>query len=647
MVTYIWSLYNEGEVSEQVKYWVDTWEDLVDNFNKNSYGLVLFNVHYLIRNILEEIEYHNLKSDENRKYFIKMIQSVMDKDPSLNEELKIYLAAIKEALERRKRSVISSNCIMVLDILSNGYYFKLTLDRLISIVQHKQVKPNDDGKIKLITQYLIIEMLFKGYTLSTIRNFPRNIFSKYSEENNIVITSFPHGLNYIDYRTSPEDWKPYHDAIKQKIDSLSIEDRLRALAHYYGQQPEQLRFIFHVKGIAGNIDINIGCVNIYSTSVKRYLEKTHMPEREFWGNKTGVPTVNASGVVNALDINSSIVEATERVEKAIDFIRSYFTSKSDITISKTYSVVDAEGNDRAFGFSASDHYDAYHDMNALNLDHDIFNKVVDIDIVNKVQSFIFNKNEELSGIEKKINYAFHWIRKADESTSLEDKLLNYWIVIESLMNYDTNKADILDEKDSSTILNRIKEILPVILAPHQIFSVGWDLFHYLRDLIHKSENGISPLILPAALVAKCDLNFSEGRKSLKNLIDNIDELMANVTNKVILEKISKVKEFYQNKDARNSEIKRFQDVTKEELLMIYRERNKIVHNAHYETRILPYFIEKAKWYALFLTHNIVKGYSKNHFGTLEEYITIRYVKANIYVDKLKANLVGDLLEDIP
>lgn len=202
MVTHIWSLYEEGEINEQVKYWVDTWEDLVDNFNKNSYGLVLFNLHFLIQNVLEEIEYHNLKSDEIRKHFIKLIQHVMDKDPSLNEELRVYLVEIKAALEKRKRSIINSTCIQILELLSNEHYFNLIVDRLVSIVLRKQVKQNDDVKIKLLTQYLIVEMLFKGYTLPTIRNFARNLFTKYSDEEGIVITDFPHGLNYEDYRTS-------------------------------------------------------------------------------------------------------------------------------------------------------------------------------------------------------------------------------------------------------------------------------------------------------------------------------------------------------------------------------------------------------------------------------------------------------------
>ena len=644
MVIYIWLLYKEGEISEQVKYWVDTWEDLIDNFHKNSYGLELFNVHFLIKNILEEIEYHNLKSDENRKHFIKMIQHVMDKDPSLNEELKVYLSAIKEALEKRKKSIISTTCSIMLDKLSKGYYFDIILYRLIDIVLRKHPKSNDDDKIKTLTQYLILEMIYKGYTLPTIRNFARNLFSKYTEERDIVITNFPHGLNGDDYKTNPEDWKPYHDAIKDKINKLSVEDRLKSLSHYYNQQPEELRYIFHVKGITGNIDINIGDVNIYSTTVKKYLEKAHMPEREYFLNKPDIPTINATALVNSLDIASSIVDATERVEKAIDFMRSYFTSASDIRISKTYSVIDADGHDRAVGYSASDHRS---DIDALMLDNGVFTQGIDEKILTKVQAFLFKKNEDLSGIEKKINYSFHWLRKADESSSLEDKLLNYWIVIENLMNYDTNKADILEVKDSSIIANRIKEILPVILAPHLIYRVGWDLFHYLRDLIHKTENGIKALNLPSTLITKCDLHYDEGMKSLKNLIGNIDELMANVTNKVVLEKLNKVKSFYQHKETRNSDINKFINNTKEELLMVYRERNKIVHNAHYETRILPYFNEKAKNYALFLTHNIVEEYSENKFDNLEEYITTKYVRANIFIDKLKVDLVSDLLVEIP
>jgi hypothetical protein len=37
--------------------------------------------------------------------------------------------------------------------------------------------------------------------------------------------------------------------------------------------------------------------------------------------------------------------------------------------------------------------------------------------------------------------------------------------------------------------------------------------------------------------------------------------------------------------------------TKDELLMLYRLRNRIVHNAHYDNSLLPLWIEKARRYA--------------------------------------------------
>jgi hypothetical protein len=37
----LWKDYSAGDVNEKIQYWVDLWEELIDNFTKNEYGLEL------------------------------------------------------------------------------------------------------------------------------------------------------------------------------------------------------------------------------------------------------------------------------------------------------------------------------------------------------------------------------------------------------------------------------------------------------------------------------------------------------------------------------------------------------------------------------------------------------------------------------
>ena len=45
----LWDTYQANEINEKIKYWVDLWEDMISNFNKNRYGLTLINPHLILR----------------------------------------------------------------------------------------------------------------------------------------------------------------------------------------------------------------------------------------------------------------------------------------------------------------------------------------------------------------------------------------------------------------------------------------------------------------------------------------------------------------------------------------------------------------------------------------------------------------------
>jgi hypothetical protein len=73
----LWDTYQANEINEKIKYWVDLWEDLISNFNKNRYGLTLINPHLILRDIIDEIEDNKLKNKENKKYYNKQLNHII------------------------------------------------------------------------------------------------------------------------------------------------------------------------------------------------------------------------------------------------------------------------------------------------------------------------------------------------------------------------------------------------------------------------------------------------------------------------------------------------------------------------------------------------------------------------------------------
>ena len=70
--------------------------------------------------------------------------------------------------------------------------------------------------------------------------------------------------------------------------------------------------------------------------------------------------------------------------------------------------------------------------------------------------------------------------------------------------------------------------------------------------------------------------------------------------------------------------------------MIYKYRNEIVHNAHYENTIIPFYVKKAKRYSGNLLREIIKQYSKEKMN-IEKIVTKYLVNYKNFTQKLEQN----------
>ena len=178
MERHIWKKYGTGEVNDKIIYWVDLWNDLVDHFTKDHYGLELDNPHVLLLVLVDEIEYDELRNEEVRKYLLEGLGKALKVDPVVKKEIPTEFSLLLHAFNNQALYYLLRTCKSILPFFQGGRYFHETFNVLRASLSDPNWKSGEEEQIRSLTNSLIVELLLKGYGLKSIREMPRNIFWK-------------------------------------------------------------------------------------------------------------------------------------------------------------------------------------------------------------------------------------------------------------------------------------------------------------------------------------------------------------------------------------------------------------------------------------------------------------------------------------
>lgn len=647
MEMHLWNNYGSEEINEKIKYWVDLWDDLISNFNKKSYGLKLINPQLLINDIIDEIESNDFKNLENKKYFYNKLNEILKDDPIIKEDYKTEFCLIRKNYNDNK-FYVKELCKEYQNIFKSGEYFNKGYSKLKQILLNPIWEEKDKKYIAILTQHLIIDFIIKGYDIKTIQRFPENIFDKYIiRDKESIETKFPHQTNIQDYKCKGwYDFELYTKAIKEEIDGLSIEDRLNKLSSYYFSNPEEVYFIFEIEGLKGNIDIWIGPVNFYSPKIKTYEKEMKTHKDEFFKRVDNQCFLNAAVKIKTIDYHATSNKAIEEIEKALDMVKVFYNTDSHFEVSReVYLVVGMDGIQKSYSFSASGEKGIYRWLRSLNLKEQEPNDSI-IEIFNKCSEYIFTSPDKQNIIQNRISHSLHWFRKGTEAKSFEDKLVNYWVSIENLLDFKISLQDgIISKNQKETPFSLACELVPPIIISNYIYNVGWELYGYLTNLLRSDKGEHIRLNIPENIINDCNLNFPLGTEiSLRAFIMNISNLLPYISQEIIKEKIIYTDKFYSDPHFCKTQIENRINEIKNDILLLYRYRNKIIHNAHYDNTILPYYVEKARKYSVLVCGKIASTYDIDSKKTLEELFVKQHIKVNELIEKINNNIVVDLFK---
>lgn len=562
--------------STPLKFWLRYWDESVSEFTKlDKFDLHLDNPHFLIEDILSEIEYNSFQNSDNRQYFKSTLGKCLKNDTAFAAICRTQCAL---ALKDWDSSpvYIRTLCQEMLQCI-NEKYVDTIIDKLIEIVDGSETLTTSVKK--LICKYsdlLISELLAQGISAKDISSFIKEDEAAIDAAGNVIVAgdSF-HGFRRDSFSTEEE----YHETIESYLKNRNANEYLGNLRKQYLKDSEEGYVLLRLKGVKGKTNFTFQGVHFYSidniTYIKdsRVLSDIEKPQEDFEFINIAVP-------VEHKYFNSSLDFALSKATEVLDFLSLDLDATKKISIDRKDLSLVIDGH--VCGST--------HDRTADPSFGELMNRIESIDLS--------NIQEDISGITlkshciiaendlRKISNAVHWYNKAKTAERDEDTLLYSWIAIESLLKTDSDIQEaIIPEHKKRNTLSIIQEICSGIMLHNKFYTYAFNYYSYIIRSTTYHDNYFD---IPSNIIAKANLYRKQrGTMIISQFFNYLQEIQNNVNSEILKYELEELEEFYSSVNKQKGYISEI----KNDLLLIYRLRNLISHNATYsrtQTKLYGY-----------------------------------------------------------
>ena len=565
---------NENEITENLRYFVSYWEYFCNAVEQPSIYTTIMTPHFLVREILNELNTNGTENSSTFKYFFSQNQSFLSKKYLFDEDSYSLWILLNEKLKEKEKQVVVIDSIVnkLIQHFRSNEFQAFLFSSLKSIVLSSEAKFDN---IKSLTETIIFQFIFEQYSIKTIKKLINDIFSSYSldeRENGKIIlhTNYP-----LVTRFENEDYEEYVKKASDEMNNLTLEKRFDRLYELLIKDTQIYYFIFYIKGISFENKVDFADVTFYNPKITPVLNPSNQFGNDIFDDEDYEIGMNVIVLQNGKDVISAKSDALKKINKICDFILLYSNLKNKICINEAcYRVLDE--NKKLCSWTTGLSKDVLLKHNV------IINEDTEKHIFDKFKKI--NNSTDLLEHDKNILWdSLHFFRKAKESDSQEEKLLNYWIALERLfLDFDTFESK----------FDRICNFVQSILLERFIFQNGWNCYNIIDNLLRTPTIQISKELQIKANIGP-SLNYPTTIK-LQDFIDSIPEIIEYSRNLVANDIMQNVQKFYYNHKFASKEILDKKEEIRNVLLMIYRQRNQIVHNAKYDNTLIEYNIAQVQ-----------------------------------------------------
>lgn len=579
-----------------LKFWLKYWDHRIKELcDLDDYGIQLNSPHFLLSEIISEIEHNDFANKDNRSLFKELLGRILKLDCAFSE---LYKVETGVALKNWDNSPLVVKTILekILLSMNEHHYLNQIVDKLQCILEIEQkLNENIKNEICLYTDLFIQELVCLGVNIEDVSSLIKEDTVLMAEGCNVIICedSF-YELQRKDFASEEE----YHKAVSVRYKFRRAKEYISNILTHFHKEAKNGHVILRLLGVKGSISYHFQDVHLYSIDMATYLPKECLNEIE---KPDSYQYVNVAVKVKHKFLNTSINYARQRVESLLDYLSFNIRSKDKLSISKQFAAIVVDGQ------VCGSHHSVEDDVNHMRQHRDLmaFDLTSYGDNIN-VWLKEFTENSDISNNTfKEISKSTHWYIKAKCATKFEDKLLYSWIALESILKVSNSIRVNINPKDSS-IINVAKVICSSVMARNKFYSYANNMYTHLVMTTQQFNNYYG---FTSKTIESAKLNIQPGDKiELTKFFVELPRLIAEINDEIFKRDLIALQSFYEDKKC----IIDFKSLVSDDVTLIYRLRNMIVHNA-----VCPEFIIKLYAYkAQFISGSLIQAvrYHYNKYG---------------------------------
>lgn len=574
-------------------YWQHYWYYSIDRLtDKDNVSFRITGPRMLIKDLVEELDGHGLSNSNNVAYFKKELGKLDKIDAVFNSLCHPTTACLLQRLGD-KANIESSIllCKKILNELIVKSYFSLLVDWLAESID-KTTDSNYDSRKRIneITHLVIAEFIAEGFVFDEIKEYATDIPGVLKIEDGDVVEAPPsfYELKQSDYSTD----EGYHKAVSERIKSRSTYECLDDLKSYFYATPKDAFFIVRLNGLKGLIDANIGDINIYSPKVKRYIDDGYSLSNVESVTKER-DRVNAAIPIEYVSLKQAKVNAYAKLEEVLDILTLTYQTNTPVTIAPNIYAVVEDRKEIASSISNK----GEDPLMASNDDMIQYMESLDLtDLKTEGFKFMSDKHKKLEighgALRRRLKNASRWYTKAAAAEKDVDVLLYSWFAMEGLLRVDLRtQAEMAENAKDASPFIVIQEFVKSIICKAYFRGYLRGIYRRFYYMTNRQNNYYD---ITEDVINKAGLNLQTGdRYRDADFLSAVPSMIDCINDDIVRDELVKLDSFYQNAEG----IKEKANQISEDILMIYRLRNMIVHNAALSCVNIAFYAREAKFFA--------------------------------------------------
>ncbi|WP_374963257.1 hypothetical protein [Lysinibacillus sp. RS5] len=608
---------NDSLYSKTLVYWYEEWASCSNKVKNGSIGIEIVNIHVVLSDVINEYELNKFESDNNRKVYIKLIENfISERHMNL---YRVELQILKEKLEKKDGQAVYIIAKELSQKLSNENFAQLLFDELLIIIKKKLFSKKDRIKIKNLTKDIIVELVTSGRDIEDIKKLFSNILNTYQmgDEEPLILFEY-----------TPSDLSPYQ--AKEYIDKLCLEDRLDIFRNNLLSEKSAYFFIFPAWGMIAP-SLKVREEKIFGFHVYDPTHEEKMPKDDWFNEKFNTDPEEDNNDKNNSRCNAIIkVHAISSTvaKKIAEEKYMIFLSLANLKFANKYKEIYWDG--QYIGKKVDVEYGYFGTAFGLDRDDRVFRRILSKDSPIVFSSAKYKKLEDYSKVidmlqernmfieSNSITNVIELMSKSIWETD-ENKLLNYWICLESLAN--------ISKKNNESKFSFIKETVSNIYFLWEKFRPIHDLFSLTNRYSTHSFANDNSINIPKEFIEDVGIykaRSEDSEVSLVNFYKRMNELMSYTSKESFLDTIEDTLDFYQDNKKALHILRNKKDEVKLTIDYIYKSRNQIVHNGYIAKNLVPYLVNFAERYAESLLKRIIDVFLKGEFDLQNYFIKEQY-----------------------